>query len=127
MMDAQPTNPIIMSIERLLAAVWNLTVSRCPKKHSSGPAVQLGYAMGENGITPKRAGIPLNRRAEHIVILGRTGTGKSSAMKHIAAQDIRAGRGFLWFDHHGDAIPFLLQVIRSEEERLNMISANEPY
>src|SRR6185437_7835647 len=29
----------------------------------------------------------------------------------------RARRGFIWFYHHGDSIPFLLQTIRSEEER----------
>ena len=45
------------------------------------------------------------RRTTHIAILGKTGSGKSSLLRSMAEQDIAAGRGFLWFDLHGDARP----------------------
>jgi hypothetical protein len=54
----------------------------------------------------------------HIAILGKTGSGKSFAMRHAAKQDIEAGRGFVFFDFHGDAIPFLLRTINRKERQL---------
>ena len=54
----------------------------------------------------------------HIAVLGKTGTGKSSLLRYLAQQDIEAGRGFLYFDLHGDATQFLLRTIRARERRL---------
>jgi hypothetical protein len=51
-------------------------------------------------------------------VLGKTGTGKSSLLRHLAQQDIEADRGFLYFDLHGDTTPFLLSVINARERRL---------
>jgi len=53
----------------------------------------------------------------HIALLGKTGTGKSSLLKHLCLQDIEAGRGFVYFDLHGDATPFLLSAIAAREWR----------
>lgn len=54
----------------------------------------------------------------HIAVLGKTGTGKSSLLRHMIAQDIEADRGFVTFDLHGDQTPFLLRVINARERRL---------
>lgn len=51
-----------------------------------------------------------------MAILGRTGTGKSSLLRYLASQDIASGRGFLFFDLHGDATPLLLQLLSQQEQ-----------
>jgi hypothetical protein len=53
----------------------------------------------------------------HAAILGLTGSGKSSALRYWSQQDIAADRGFLYFDLHGDATPFLLATINARERR----------
>ncbi len=53
-----------------------------------------------------------------MAILGRTGTGKSSLLRFMAAQDIEWGRGFLFFDLHGDATSTLLQLLARREQAI---------
>ena len=57
------------------------------------------------------------KRAEHIAILGKTGSGKSMLLRYFAGQDISEGRGFVFFDLHGDATPQLLKLIAAREQR----------
>ena len=64
-------------------------------------------------------GLEQARRAMHIAVLGKTGTGKSSFLRYLSQQDIEADRGFLYFDLHGDATPFLLRTINARERRLH--------
>lgn len=40
-------------------------------------------------------------------------------LRHFAAQDIRAGRGFVFFDLHGDATPILLRMVAEQERKQN--------
>lgn len=68
--------------------------------------------------TQIRVEIPHNRRAEHLAVLGKTGTGKSFLLRCLAQQDIQAGRGFVFFDLHGDTTPFLLGTIADQEKVL---------
>jgi Cdc6-like AAA superfamily ATPase len=58
-----------------------------------------------------------HERPEHIAILGKTGTGKSSLLRFLCEQDIRDDRGFVFFDLHGDATPALARLIAAEEQR----------
>ncbi|MDX2181558.1 MAG: type IV secretion system DNA-binding domain-containing protein [Bryobacteraceae bacterium] len=64
-------------------------------------------------------GVPVTiaqiRRPEHIAILGKTGSGKSMLLRHFAGQDIQSGRGFVFFDLHGDATPVLLKLFAQYE------------
>lgn len=50
-------------------------------------------------------------RMRHCYIMGQTGTGKTSLMENMIAQDIRAGRGLAVVDPHGDMIDNLLNRI----------------
>lgn len=61
--------------------------------------------------------LPHERRPEHVAVLGKTGTGKSSLLRFLCEQDVRAGRGFIFFDLHGDATPALVRLIAQEESR----------
>jgi hypothetical protein len=58
------------------------------------------------------------RRTTHLALLGVTGSGKSSLLRRMAVSDIAAGRGFIWFDLHGDATPFLLAAIAERERKI---------
>jgi len=50
-------------------------------------------------------------RAQHLYILGQTGTGKSTLLRQLIAQDIQAGRGVALFDVHGDLAEEVLELI----------------
>ena len=54
----------------------------------------------------------------HVAVVGKSGSGKSSLLKYMAQQDIEADRGFVYFDLHGDATPFLLRCLAARERKL---------
>ena len=76
----------------------------------------LGLRVSEDQVTKRRVGLSQTRRTMHIALLGKTGTGKSSLLKYLCLQDIEAGRGFVYFDLHGDATPFILQRAIAAQE-----------
>ena len=104
-------------IEQLLIRAWNRLNSGERKTYSGG--LQIGHALLEGRETASLVTIPHTKRAEHIAILGKTGSGKSMLLRHMAAQDIQSGRGFVFFDLHGDATPILLKLIADQERSLN--------
>lgn len=77
----------------------------------------LGARVVEEQVTNRKVGISQMRRTMHVALLGKTGSGKSSLLKYLCLQDIEAGRGFLFFDLHGDATQFLLRAVAAEEWR----------
>jgi hypothetical protein len=77
--------------------------------------LDLGQRVRDEEVTRSVITIPNNRRAEHIAILGKTGTGKSSLLRHLLKQDIGAGRGFACFDLHGDVTDFVLRTVAVQE------------
>ena len=101
-------------LESLVVRTWNACA---PKRSAPNDGLTLGWEICENQVTRIRVRLPHQKRAEHIVILGRTGSGKSSLLRAIATQDVRERRGFLAFDHHGDTTPFVLRLIAAEEQK----------
>jgi len=53
-------------------------------------------------------------RRRHLYIIGQTGTGKSTIMKNMIAQDIRAGKGLCIIDPHGEFAEYALTVVPME-------------
>ncbi len=102
-------------LEGLIARAWNACAS--PKKPAPPSGLSLGFEVREGLATRMPVRLPHQKRAEHLVVLGRTGSGKSSLLRAMAAQDVRERRGFLVFDHHGDTTPFLLKLIAAEERK----------
>lgn len=102
-------------IEHWLARLWNRRVGKRTAP-ADARALDLGALMAE-GEARGRVTLPQAKRAEHIAVLGKTGTGKSSFIRHIAQQDIRERRGLLFFDLHGDSTDFLLRTVADEEHR----------
>lgn len=55
-------------------------------------------------------------RMQHMSVLGRTGTGKSSLIKTMMVQDIRNGNGCALFDPHGDLVEEVRAYIPPERK-----------
>src|ERR1043166_2422464 len=104
-------------LEKFLASTWNRLVAPSRRDRDSGSRLDLGCQVVDGEVRRTRAFIPDSRRCEHVAILGKTGQGKSFFLRHLAGQDIRARRGFVFFDLHGDTMPFLLRLIAAEERR----------
>ena len=82
-----------------------------------GSRLDLGQLVIDSEVKRLRAYLLDSIRCEHVAILGKTGQGKSFFLRYIASQDVRSRRGFVFFDLHGDTMPFLLRLVASEERR----------
>jgi energy-coupling factor transporter ATP-binding protein EcfA2 len=102
-------------VESLVVRSWNACAS--PKRPEPREGLTLGSEICETQVIRIPVRLPHQQRAEHVVVLGRTGSGKSSLLNAMARQDVRERRGFLVFDHHGDTTPFVLGLIAAEEQR----------
>jgi len=104
--------------EHIIARVWNRLLGRRRGEwHDERGTLDLGYRVTDGELSRRHLRLSNTRRSTHLVTIGRTGTGKSSFLKYLAAQDIEAGRGFAYFDVHGDTTPFLLRLINARERR----------
>lgn len=63
-------------------------------------------------------------RLRHTYVIGKTGTGKSTFLKNLIAQDIMAGKGVGVFDPHGELIEDVMPLI--PPERLSDVVLIEP-
>jgi len=71
----------------------------------------IGRNETSRGQTPVKINSP--DRRHHTYLVGQTGTGKSTLVKHMAIQDIRNGVGVGIIDPHGQLVEDLLQYIPS--------------
>jgi energy-coupling factor transporter ATP-binding protein EcfA2 len=63
----------------------------------------ISYFATTNGRQPHQTfGIYQADRMQHVYVLGKTGTGKSTLLQTLFMQDISAGRGCILLDPHGD-------------------------
>src|SRR5215469_1434063 len=81
-------------------------------------SAELGLCVSDGEPTRRRLLINTTQRSMHVAVIGKSGSGKSSLLKYMAQQDIDADRGFVYFDLHGDATPFLLRSIAALERKL---------
>jgi len=66
-------------------------------------------------------------RARHMHVVGRTGSGKSKLLEWMIREDIKAGRGLLLLDPHGDLYRSVLTWVieqRLDRKRLFLIDQN---
>lgn len=71
-----------------------------------------------------RFGIKKTDRRKHVYIIGKTGTGKSTLIKNMIIQDMRAGEGVAVLDPHGQLIDELLDFV--PENRLDDVVIFNP-
>jgi energy-coupling factor transporter ATP-binding protein EcfA2 len=100
--------------ENFFSRSWNNLI-RAREKPSSD-ALRLGHLIEGEKALPQKLTLPHGKRPEHLCILGKTGSGKSSLLRYICKQDIEAGHGFIFFDLHGDSTPHLLSLVASVEK-----------
>jgi Helicase HerA, central domain len=105
-------------LEKLTARLWNRAAAR-RRRLLLATGLLLGSRVVDEAVTVAKVTIPHARRATHIALLGRTGTGKSSLIRWFCEQDIKAGRGLFAFDIHGELTPALLSLIAAEERHLD--------
>ena len=102
-------------LEQLITSFWNRLQGGRRHAQKVAIGITLGLLVADELVTRRRVGLSSTRRTMHLALLGKTGSGKSSLLKFLCLQDIEAGRGFVYFDLHGDATPFLLRAIAAQE------------
>ena len=110
---------MIRFFEQLVISIWNLLNGPRGRKPDRA-GMSLGYQVVEGQTTRQRVTLSQTRRTMHIAVLGKTGSGKSSLLRYLCLQDINAGRGFLFFDLHGEDTKFLLRAIAAREKELKV-------
>ena len=61
--------------------------------------------------------LSVDDRMRHTLVLGATGTGKSTLLKSLLLQDLRAGRGLCLLDPHGELVDSLLATFPPERRQ----------
>lgn len=80
---------------------------------------QEGTLLGVNEYRGTRSEVYLTPedRLRHLYIIGQTGTGKTSLMKNMIAEDIKAGHGVCFIDPHGTDIADVIARIPEERKK----------
>ncbi len=107
---AQPEN-LAISHSRSIAAPALI------KKHADDGKLDVVLGQNVHNGSISEIGLTQEERERHILILGGTGSGKTTMMQYAALQDIRCGKGMAIVDPHGDFAKTILEHI--PEERLN--------
>jgi len=102
-------------MERFAAWAWNRVAE--PTRQAAANGLDLGSLVRDGLPTNQHVFLPPSKRAEHVALLGKTGTGKSTLLRSSAHQDVREGRGFAFLDLHSDTTPSLLQAVAMEEQK----------
>lgn len=82
-----------------------------PLSLKNNPALDTVFAVNNYGNNPTEIGLTDDERSRHMYLIGQTGSGKSTAIYHIAGSDIRKGRGLAVIDPHGDLAEDLLATV----------------
>lgn len=109
---------MIRLLEHLVILIWNRIQGRRARgKNGNAHDTVLGFRVVDEEPTNRRVGLSATRRTMHTAVVGKSGTGKTSFIKYLCAQDIEAGRGMFLLDLHGDITPCVLSAIAAEEWR----------
>src|SRR5436853_1976598 len=93
-----------MWFERSLVSFLNRVAGPRAIRHQSGLHLGDLEPDGEPVIWPHA------RRAEHLCVVGKTGSGKTHFFEYLAQQLMQAGEPFLFLDYHGDATHHLVRL-----------------
>jgi hypothetical protein len=106
-------------LEHILVWLLNHFLHRAkrPQKETGGGMLTLGFRVAEGEVSKVPVRLSQRLRAMHTAVFGKSGSGKTSFIKNLCAQEIRAGRGLFVLDLHGDLTPFILSTLAAEEWR----------
>ena len=89
----------------------------------------IGTTNARQTFTP--FGIKQADRLNHLYIIGKTRTGKSTLLLKMMRQDIEAGRGFCLIDPHGDLVAQVKAAVPPEQQQrlidFNVPDSAQPY
>ena len=102
-------------LEQLIVGFWNRLQGRGRGARKESGGLDLGFRVTDGHAAKRHETLSNTRRTTSIVVLGKTGTGKSSLLRHLMQQDIAQDRGFLVLDIHGELTPFILRTINARE------------
>lgn len=76
----------------------------------------VGSILGVNNYQGRAREVRISAedRLRHLYVIGQTGTGKSTLLKNIILQDIKAGEGVCMIDPHGSDVLDILSQIPAE-------------
>ncbi|MGE5541209.1 MAG: type IV secretory system conjugative DNA transfer family protein [Bacillota bacterium] len=94
----------------------HLVQSRAASAAAPAELPSEGLVIGTNQYRGQTTTVRLapEDRLRHLYVIGQTGTGKTSFMKTLIAQDIKAGNGVCFIDPHGNDILDVLSCIPPE-------------
>ena len=79
----------------------------------------------------RKFGITQSDRHYHMYIVGKSGTGKTTLLETLLAQDIDAQRSIVFLDPHGDSVERLVQYMPQERHKdliyLDLTDPSQPY
>ena len=78
---------MIRLLEQLIAALFDRLRGRQAQARFERGSLDLGFRAVDGEVTRRHLGVSNTRRTTHIAVLGKTGTGKSFFLRHLAAQD----------------------------------------
>ncbi len=96
-----------------------------PLSLKTGRKLDVVFARNNYGNSVTDIGLTDDERARHVYLLGRTGSGKSTIIYHMAKEDIQKGRGLAVIDPHGDLAEALLATV--PEKRINDVIYFNPF
>lgn len=103
--------------ETIIAKLWNRVRGRGRGAWHDGGSLDVGERVVDGEATRHHVKFSTTRRTTHIVVHGKTGSGKSSLLRYWATQDIQANRGFVYFDFHGVDTEYFLRVVNTLERK----------
>lgn len=110
------------------ASIISRKLERDAKKTKASPESAIGHSLilGINVHQGKQGQVSLSpgQRLRHTHLIGATGTGKSTLLLNMIAQDIVQGNGCAVLDPHGDLIEKILSYI--PQSRMNDVLIIDP-
>jgi hypothetical protein len=122
------TEELVSLVHLPSSSVRSEKLKRHAKKTKAAPAIASGHSLvlGENrhgGITREVTLYP-EQRTRHMYVIGASGTGKSTLLLNLIAQDIEQGQGVAVLDPHGDLIDHV--IARIPESRFDDVILFDP-
>jgi len=103
-------------------------VERDTRKTKAAPDSAQGhdFILGKNSYHGHEqiVSVPASLRLKHTHVIGATGTGKSTLVLSMVAQDMQLGNGLAVLDPHGDLIEAILAYV--PKERINDVIVIDP-
>jgi hypothetical protein len=130
-----PVDQMVLNAEEL-ASIFHLPVAgtalprlKAVKSREAPPPAVLpsrGAMIGESVYRGERRPVRIAEedRRRHLYLVGQTGTGKSTLITSLAAEDMAEGHGIAVIDPHGDLIERLLALV--PPKRMNDVVVFDP-